>query len=235
MRTVSEGIKENRIEPSLAKADTATVLTKLNLIENKQLLNTAIVLYAKNPGSHYMQCALRMARFKGLSKGHFIDNKQAFGHAFLLLNEAEIFIRRNTAITSKIIPGKMKRIDEPEYPFEAVREALINAICHRDYSSPGGAITLTIYDDRLEIINTGLLPDGITLSELKETHASHPRNPNITNVFYRRGLIEEMGMGTQKIVKTCEHAEMREPEFFERSDVIYDNSKKAGLLEMMDK
>jgi len=97
------------------------------------------------------------------------------------------------------------------------QEALINALCHRDYASPGGSITLTIYDDRLEIINTGLLPEGITLSELIELHTSHPRNPIITNVFYRRGLIEAMGMGIQQIMKVCADVKMKPPEFLEQA------------------
>jgi len=62
-----------------------------------------------------------------------------------------------------------------------------------------------------------LLPDGISLTELKQSHSSHPRNPNITKVFYRRGLIEEMGMGTQEIIKICANANMKEPEFFEQA------------------
>ena len=158
-----------------------------------------------------------MARFKGTEKGTFIDNKQAFGNAFQLLDAAENFIRRNTTISSIIPSGQMKRIDTPEYPVDAIREALINAICHRDYASPGGAITLMIYDDRMEIMNTGLLPHGITLAGLKQNHASHPRNHLITKVFYRRGLIEEMGMGTQKIIRLCVEAGMQEPDFFEQT------------------
>ncbi len=111
----------------------------------------------------------------------------------------------------------MARIDEPEYPFEGVREALINAFVHRDYSSPGGSVTITIYADRLEIISSGLLPTGVTLDELKRAHASHPRNPNIINAFFRRGLIEALGVGTQEIIKSCEDSHMREPEFYEQA------------------
>ena len=68
-----------------------------------------------------------------------------------------------------------------------------------------------------QIANTGLLPSGITLGDLKKTHTSHPRNPNITKVFYRRGLIEAMGMGTQQIIKACVNANMKEPKFFEQA------------------
>lgn len=215
--TIKTGIKKNHIDPSMEGKSIEDILLKLGLVKNNQLINAAVVLFAKNPGSEYIQCAIRMARFKGLEKGNFIDSKQAFGHAFFILNEAENFIRRNTATAGKIVDGQMQRIDTPEYPFDAVREALVNALCHRDYASPGGAITLTIYDNRVEIINTGLLPDGITIDQLKKSHSSHPRNPNITKVFYRRGLIEEMGMGTQKMVKIFTNEKMKEPEFYEEA------------------
>lgn len=216
-QTIAAGIKENHFDQSISNQSVEDILIKLGLIQNGGLINAAAVLFGKNIEYSYIQCVIRMARFKGTEKGDFIDNKQAFGNAFQLLNAAENFIRRNTAIFSTIPSGQMKRIDKPEYPVDAVREALINAICHRDYSSPGGAITITIYDDRLEIINTGLLPEGITLDELKKSHASHPRNPLITKIFYRRGLIEEMGMGTQKIIRLCKEAGMQEPEFLEQA------------------
>ena len=93
-------------------------------------------------------------------------------------------------------------------------------MCHRDYSSPGGSITLVIYDDRLELINTGLLPNGITLEQLKEEHSSYPRNPYITNVFNRCGYIEAMGMGIQTIIDACAEQGMKPPEFFEQGGTL---------------
>ncbi len=141
-------------------------------------------------------------------------------------------ISRNTAVAARIVEGQMQRFEEPEYPFKAVREALINALCHRDYSSPGGSITLVIYDDRLELINTGLLPKGITIDQLKEVHSSHPRNPYITDVFNKRGLIEAMGMGTQQIINVCAQEGMKEPVFFEQAGTfgvcLWSRSYKAS-------
>ncbi|OGT31003.1 MAG: hypothetical protein A3E87_06210 [Gammaproteobacteria bacterium RIFCSPHIGHO2_12_FULL_35_23] len=113
INTVRLRIKENHIDSSLEGKSVGEILTKFGLIKGDQLLNAAIVLFAKDPGSEYIQCMIRMARFKGLTKEIFIDSKQSFGHAFFLLNEAENFIRRNTAVSGKIVPGKMKRVDEP--------------------------------------------------------------------------------------------------------------------------
>lgn len=217
LKAVEGGIEKGILSPSIRKESLASILTKFSLLKHRQLNNAAAVLFAKDPATEYSQCVLRMARFKGLEKGEFIDSKHVFGNAFYLLAEAENFIHRNTAVASKVIEGQMQRVDKPEYPVKAIREALINSLCHREYASPGGSVTLTIYDDRLELFNTGLLPEGITLPELKELHTSHPRNPKITNVFYRCGLIEAMGMGIQEIMRVCSKEHMDPPEFFEQA------------------
>ncbi len=216
-QTLKDIRSNKRIDAIINNDNIETSLKRLKLAEAGQLTNAAVVLFAKEPPGNYMQCVLRMARFKGIEKGDFIDSRHVFGNTFQLLKEAENFINRNTAIASNLKTGKLARDDQPEYPFDAVREALINAICHRDYASPGGSITIAIYNDRLEIANSGTLPPEITLNDLKEPHTSHPRNLRIINVFYRRGLIEAMGIGTQEIIKVCLAANMKEPDFFEQA------------------
>jgi len=215
--TLKDITKKQRLEASLNGDNISDILTRLKLIEAGQITNAAVVLFSKEISGNYIQCVMRMARFRGTKKGDFIDSKHIFGNTFQLLKEAEVFINRNTAVASHFEKGEMARIDEPEYPFKAVREALINAICHREYGSPGSSITLTIYDDRLEITNSGVLPSDITIEDLKTTHTSHPRNPRITNVFFRRGFIEAMGIGTQEIIDSCIAAKMKEPEFYEQA------------------
>ena len=103
------------------------------------------------------------------------------------------------------------------YPYLALREALVNAICHRDYSIVGGAVHVAIFDDRVEIISSGLLPAGITIDDLKRDHVSLPRNPTISEVFFRCGLIEKWGRGTQKIVELCLDGGYPEPRFSEQA------------------
>lgn len=209
--------QKKRLESALTSDKVSDILTRLRLMDAGQITNAAVVLFAKEIPSNYLQCVIRMARFRGLQKSDFIDSRHVFGNAFQLLKEAQTFIDRNTAISSRFETGNMARIDEPEYPADAIREALINAICHREYSSSGGSITLIIYEDRMEIASSGMLPPGITMDELAKTHTSHPRNSRITNVFFRRGFIESMGIGTQEIIKSCSEAKMREPEFYEQA------------------
>jgi len=134
---------------------------------------------------------ISMARFRGTSRlPDFSDNRQYNGNAFPLLRRAESFLLDHVPIAGRVIPGKMIREDNPWYPPPATREALANAICHRDYSEPGGAVSLAMYDDRLEIINPDKFHFGITPDKLKGPHESKPWNPSIANAFYRAGVIE---------------------------------------------
>jgi len=106
-----------------------------------------------------------------------------------------------------------ERIDEPLYPPAALREALANALCHRSSRIHGGAVDLAIYDDRLEISSAGGLHFGLTPEDLTRPHKSRPWNPLIAHVFYRRGIIEEWGRGTLKMIEWTEQAGLPPPEF----------------------
>jgi len=212
-RTLKAAVEAGRLD--------ATVTTPLDALDrfhvrvDGRLLRAAVVLFGRDPMPDYPQCALRLARFKGTNKTEFIDQKQMHGQAFRLLDEAMTFIMRHIPVAGRIEPGKLERTDTPLYPPLALREALVNALCHRDYVIAGGAVNVAIFDDRLEVISSGLLPPGITVADLKRKHVSHPRNPLIAEVFYRRKLVEQWGRGTQKIVDWCVEAGQPEPEFEE--------------------
>jgi ATP-dependent DNA helicase RecG len=188
------------------------------------------VLFGKKQMPDYPQCALRMARFRGTTKDEFIDQRQIHAHAFDVLEEASLFLQRHVAVAGWFEEGKLERQEKPGYPFLALREAIVNAICHRDYSIPGGAVHIAIYDDRLEIISTGLLPPGITVADLKMDHPSRPRNPLIAEPFYLRSLIEKWGRGTQKIVTLCREGGYPAPEFLEAAGAVTVRFPAAGYL-----
>lgn len=217
LETLKDIKQKKRLDAAFKDDNLTNILMRLRLIDDGHITNAAVILFAKEIPNNYMQCVIRMARFRGIKKGDFIDSRHVFGNAFQILQEAQTFIARNTSISSRFEKGNMARIDEPEYPEDAIREGLINAICHREYESSGGSITLTIYEDRLEIASSGALPSGITFEELKKTHTSHPRNTCITNVFFRRGYIEAMGIGTQEIIESCAKSKMKSPEFYEQA------------------
>ncbi len=186
------------------------------------MLNAAVVLFAKAEKllPHYPQCGLRLARFRGLDKTEFIDNRQEHGNAFELLTRAQRFMRDHLPIAGRIVPHLFERIDDPLYPPLALREAIANAICHRDYSIGGGAISIAIYDDRLEISSTGVLPFDLKPEDLLRPHRSRPWNPLIAQAFYRRGIIEQWGRGTLKIKEWNEQAGIVPPEFVVESGEV---------------
>ena len=201
----------------------ADVLRGLKLVgQDGHPLNAAVALFARPEVvlPTYSQCLVRMARFRGTTKTEFLDSARVHGNVFELLSAAQTFMRRHLPVAGRIVPNLFEREDDPLYPPEALREALANALCHRDYSIAGGSISIAIFDDRLEITSAGLLPFGLTPADLVATHDSKPRNQLMADVFYRRGLIEQFGRGTQKMVELTERAGLVPPEFEERSGSV---------------
>ncbi len=212
--TIEEAIRRQRMEDPGTR-DPVEVLRGLNLIYDDHLLNAAVVLFGKTERffPHYPQCMLRLARFRGNDKTEFIDNRQEVGHAFDLFIRAQRFLRDYLPVAGRIVPNLFERIDDPLYPTAALREALANALCHRDYAIVGGAVNIAIFDDRLEITSTGILPFGLTPADLLKPHQSRPWNPIIAQVFYRRGIIETWGGGTLKMAELTRQAGLVLPEF----------------------
>lgn len=98
-------------------------------------------------------------------------------------------------------------------PYRAIREGIINALCHRQYRSPGGSVSIAIYDDRVEIANPGTLPLGWNVAKLKSEHNSEPQNPLIANVLYKRKVSESWGRGISLMMQECRNVGLPDPEF----------------------
>ena len=118
------------------------------------------------------------------------------------------FVQRNTSMAVKI-EGKLERTEKWEYFIEAVREAVTNAVCHRDYAESGNVV-VKIYDDRLEVSNPGGLPAGMTVEDLKQPHESKPRNKLVADAFLIK-YIEQFGTGIRRILNDCQEAGVPEP------------------------
>jgi ATP-dependent DNA helicase RecG len=221
--TLDNAIHLGRLEAT-TRRDVASILRGLELIKHSQLLNAAIALYGKSDQLKilYPQMSLRLGRFRGMNRlADFADNRQYWGHAFALLRRAESFLMDHVPIAGRIIPGKMIREDQPWYPPRAMREALANALCHRDYTIPGGAVAVVMYDDHLEITNPGDLHFGITPEKLTQPHESRPWNPIIANVFYRTGIIERWGSGTLNIIDWCIENGNPPPTWMEQAGSVF--------------
>ncbi len=197
------------------------ILDKLNLMVDDGLTNAAVILFCSNERKQFMQSEVRMARFKGITKSEFIDNKVFRGNAFELFEKAMNFLGEHIPVAGKIVTGNPYRVDTPAIPFEVLREALVNAFCHRDYSLPGGDVAIAVYDNRVEISNSGSLPPGMTIALLKKTHRSVPRNERIAHVFYLCRMIEKWGRGTEDIINICKAAGNPSPKFEEMSDSFW--------------
>ncbi|MCF8080485.1 MAG: putative DNA binding domain-containing protein [Desulfobacterales bacterium] len=203
--TIENAVRLGRLE-SPPRSDIQSILRGLELIHDGRLLNAAVALYGKTSRLKpiYPQLVLRLARFRGRNRlADFSDNREYWGHAFSLLRRAESFLLDHVPIAGRVVPGKMVREDQPSYPPRATREALANALCHRDYAVFGGAVTVAMYDDHLEVANPGGFHFGMTPEKLTKTHESKPWNPIIAGVFYRAGIIEKWGTGTLNILDWC--------------------------------
>lgn len=172
----------------------------------------AVLLFGKERGRLFPSATIRCARFLGKDTARFLDQTEIDEHLPKAVDSVVAFIERHTRQGIEI--GRVRRRDVPEYPVEAVREAVINAIVHADYSIGGAGTKIAIFDDRIEITNPGLLPFGLTL-EAALAGVSRLRNRVIGRAFRELGLIEQWGSGLGRMAAACEKAGLPSPRFEE--------------------
>jgi ATP-dependent DNA helicase RecG len=192
---------------------TEGVLDNLNLRSGDTLLNGAALLFATNPQRWIAGSQVKCARFRGTTSVNFLDEQTIEGDVIAQIEGAIAFVSRNTRHTIRIT-GKPERDIVSEYPEEAIREAVINAVCHRDYAALG-TVQVRIYDDRLEVWNPGSLPQGLNVAILYREHPSYPRNKRLADAFHRVRLIEHWGTGTLRMIAAYEAVGSTRPEFDE--------------------
>ncbi len=215
---VKQGISVGRVPAVVADESLENILQGWALLTEGKINNAAAILFAKKVLPRYTQCHIKLGRYRGTNRlGDFIDNKEFFGNAFRMFEEANSFITRHLPIASFFEPERFERLDRPALPVLAVREALVNAICHRDYSNRATAITVAIFDDRMEIWNNGKLPPSLKIDNLKKKHKSEPRNKVIAKVFYDRKYFDGWGTGINKIYDLCHEEGVPEPVYEEYS------------------
>jgi ATP-dependent DNA helicase RecG len=156
-------------------------LERLELIRNDALTNAAILLFGKNPQKFFYQAETRCGRFKGTEPVKpFIDMKVFSGNIIEQVDKSLGFVLEH--ISMKVyLAGKPEREERYEYPVDAIREAIINAVCHRDYETSTN-IQIRIFDDRIEVWGCGPLPEPLTLEDLKKKHSVS--NNSLINTFY---------------------------------------------------
>ncbi len=165
----------------------------LGLIDGDGYYTNAALLLSDQCG-HIIRCAV----YEGTGKSKFKTRKEFSGSILKQIDNTFSFLSLNNNLRSTF--DGLRRIDHADYPEEALREALLNAVVHRDYDY-SGSIIINIYDDRMEFISLGGLVKGLTLEDIKGG-VSQPRNAVIANVFYRLELIESYGTGIQKMLES---------------------------------
>jgi ATP-dependent DNA helicase RecG len=205
------------------------VLRQLRLLEGGRLTVAGMLLFGRHPQRDMVQAMVRCARFKGTTEVDFIDMRAIEGSVIEQVEEVMTFIRRNIRMGAEI--KGLRREERWEYPLEALREAVVNAICHRDYASTAN-VQVRIFDDRLEVWNPGGLPEGMTVEDLLGPHESRPRNRLIANAFFLIKHIEQFGTGIQRILAGCRGQDLPEPTFESRGHmfrVIFTPGKVVGV------
>ncbi|MDE0005188.1 MAG: helix-turn-helix domain-containing protein [Rhodospirillaceae bacterium] len=167
-----------------------------------------VVLFGRDRLVHFPDAWIQAGRFAGIDKTDFLDRAELTMPLADAIPAAVAFIERHMAPGVEI--GPVRRTPRWTLPPVAVREALVNAVVHADYSQRGAPIRVAIFDDRLEIENPGLLPFGITLDELPRG-VSKLRNRVIGRVFHEIGLAEQWGSGAQRMIAACREAGLAPP------------------------
>ncbi len=170
-----------------------------------------ILLFAREPQRFLPQSEVRLARFQGTSRLNFIDRLVCKGTLPEMIDEAERFVRRNTRIAAKITGFERREITE--YPYPAIREAITNAVTHRDYWRQGTEVRVSIFDDRIEVQNPGRLPPPLTLATLGEEHVL--RNELVAQLLFNIRYIERWNTGVERMRRWMREHEMEEPAFEE--------------------
>ena len=221
-------VRQQDIPADDDEAGWQTLLFNTEIMVEDGITVSGILLFGRNPNRFLPQAGIDATAFVGNAKDYAAHERNTLrGPMTPLLNDGDeiveaglveqalAFIRRNTVVAGQIEEGGARREEKPTYPLEAIRETIVNALIHRDYLLSSTDIELAIYDDRLEVISPGRLPNGIT-PERMLTGCRAARNQLIKDVMRDYRYLEHSGMGVpRKIVKSMRNHNGTKPELIE--------------------
>ncbi len=215
-----EGFADLDVSPLTAKfKEHGKNLDKEKLINLKLLKKENDKYYPTNALmiilGKFWHCTIKCARFKGNTMSVFTDKKEYGGDVFSILENTQSFVLNHINLKGEI--KGLYRTDTYEIPVPAIREALINAIVHRDYVNQGRDIKVGIYDDIVNVVSPGGLPNTITIEDALNGR-SEARNRVLANVFKELGLIEQWGTGLKRIINECKEHGLTLPIISEKND-----------------
>ncbi len=201
--------RKGRIDQSVLEESKEVLMEKLHLTNGSYLTNSAMLLFSKDPEKWQLGAYIKIGYFENDAELLYQDELHG---SILTLVDKTLELVYLKYMKAKITYEGMQRIERYFVPEEAFREALLNAICHKQYQS-GVPIQISVYEDKLYIANCGQLPQNWTIDNLMSKHASIPYNPNIAHVFYLAGFIESWGRGIEKICSSCRNNGIPQPEY----------------------
>jgi len=167
-----------------------------------------ILLFGLDRLRHFPDAWIQVGRFSGTDRARIADHAELKGPLLDAIEQAIAFVEKHSTHGARI--GRLQRSEHWSLPPVAVREAVINAVAHSDYSQAGAPIRIALFDDRLEVENPGLLPFGLTVADLP-LGVSKLRNRVIGRVFHELGLVEQWGSGIQRMIAACRDAGLAAP------------------------
>lgn len=196
--------------------------------------NAGILFFCENPQRFFVQSRLRLVKFKGQDVTcPVIDRIDCSGCIWEMIKDAEEFVRKNIRLLSYRTEASFQREDKFEYPIKALREAIINALIHRDYNEPADT-RVFIFDDRFEVINPGKFPEGVN----PEKPEHKPVNPVLCSLIYDVGWIEKYGSGIYMMKKLSRQFGNKEPYYdfskIQTKMVFESPIKETTLIEIED-
>ena len=205
--------RNTRDFPLTEGTSTEVLLGHLNLLNGERPTNAAMLAFGKAPQQFLISSDIKCAHFHGTQVAKPIPSYQVYkGTAFQLVDQAVDFVLSKIALSVGTRAESTQAPVSYEIPKEVVREAIVNAVAHRDYTS-NASVQVMLFSDRLEVLNPGRLPPPLTLEQLRDTHPSVPNNRLLARSLYLAQYIEEMGTGTLDMIRRCGDAGLREPEF----------------------
>ena len=187
---------------SAGKISSGDVLTSLNLATKDGIKNAGVLFFAREPRRHILQCETILVSFKGTKRVDILDRKDVQDDLWTQYQEAMIFLKRHLSVRTEI--KGLDRKDYYEIPLEALREAVANALIHRDYGIRGTSIMVEVHENCVIIKNPGGFPAGMSREKLGDL--SVRRNELIADIFARMHRIERMGSGFKRIRESMESA-----------------------------
>ena len=195
--------------PNVTGLDDYQILEKLRLVESGKLKRGAIIMFGKDPNRFYPNVQLKIGRF--INDSEFRYQEVIEGNLIKIFEDSLEILEYKFIIREVEIKDYFRVQKKGNYPREALREMVLNALVHRNYMGP--MIQMRVYDDKITLWNLGQLPDSLTAEGLTQFHASYPRNPLIAGACFKATLIDSWGSGINKIMTACKNEGLPEPRF----------------------